>query len=156
MSATPTATVIRNAEWVVGWESQAKAHVYLRDVDVAFIGKVIAYVGKSYQGPSDHQIDGAGLMVMPGLINIHAHPGEDTFIKGINEYGFDAGEEGELAFLDVLKSTNLRGTDEVDLRPLGAGIGYAELLLSGVTTLVDISESSFYSGWIELLERSGL
>ena len=156
MVRTPTATVIRNAEWVVGWDSQSNSHVYLRDTDLAFVGKMITYVGKSYQGPSDLQIDGKGLMVMPGLVNIHAHPGEDTYVKGMNEYGFDAGEEGELAFLDVLKSPDLRGTEDFDLRPLGAEVGYAELLRSGVTTVVDISESTSFPGWIQLLERSGL
>lgn len=149
-------SVIKNADWVVGWDYRNKEHVYLRDADVAFTGKYITFVGKSFQGSSDIEIDGNGLMVMPGLINIHAHPGEDTFIKGMSEYGYDAGEEGELAFFEVLSNPLHRGNEEVDLRPLSAEIGYAESLLSGVTTLVDISESTSYPGWIDLLERSGL
>lgn len=147
-------TVIKNADWVIGWDYKAKCHVYLRNADVAFTGKVISFVGKSYQGAIDHKIDGTGLMVMPGLVNIHAHPGEDTYTMGLDE-GFDAGEEGERAFYELLKSPRWQVKD-VDLRPLSAEIGYADLLLSGVTTLVDISESSSYPGWIELLERSGL
>ena len=102
-------TVIKNADWVVGWDFKKRGHVYFRDADVAFTGKYITFVGKPFQGSSDIQIDGVGLMVMPGLINIHAHPGEDTFIKGMSEYGFDAGEEGELAFFEVLSNHLHRG-----------------------------------------------
>lgn len=147
-------TVIRNADWIIGWDAEAQSHVYLRNADLAFTGKIINFVGRNYQGASDHQLDGKGLMVMPGFVNIHAHPGEDTYGMGLND-GFDAGEEGERAFYELLKSPRRRIKD-MDLRPLSAEVGYAELLLSGVTTLVDISESSSFPGWIELLERSGL
>jgi cytosine/adenosine deaminase-related metal-dependent hydrolase/mannose-6-phosphate isomerase-like protein (cupin superfamily) len=149
-------TVIRNADWVVAWDAEKESHIYLRNADVAFTGNIITFVGKSYQGQGDQQVDGRGLMAMPGLVNIHAHPGEDAFIKGLNDYPFDAGEEGERAFLKFLKSPRLRRAGEMDLRPLAAEVGYAELLRSGVTTLVDISESSSFPGWVELLERSGL
>jgi len=151
-----TTTVIKNAEWVIGWDAEAKKHVYVRNADVTFTGNTISFVGRSYQGPRDLEIDGSGLMVMPGLVNIHAHPSEDTHPMGLYEGGFDAGEEGEIAFMERLRDPRRRAEGGLDLRPLGAEVGYAEMLLSGVTTLVDISESSSYPGWVELMERSGL
>ena len=148
-------TVVRNAGWVVGWDREAKRHVYLRDADVAFTGKVFTYVGKSFQGGWDHEIDGTGLMVMPGLVNVHSHAGEDTYLLGLNESGVDAGRDGEAAFYEYLK-TSPRQVSGIDVRPLSAELGYAEMLAGGTTTIVDVCESTAYPDWIETLERSGL
>ena len=40
-----TATVIRNAEWVVAWDGEENCHVYLHGVDVAWRDGVIIHVG---------------------------------------------------------------------------------------------------------------
>lgn len=45
------ATVIRNAAWVVAWNSAAGRHHYLRDVDVAFAGNEITHVGSASAAP---------------------------------------------------------------------------------------------------------
>ena len=148
-------TVVRNANWVVGWDREAKRHVYLRDADVAFTGKVFTYIGKRFQGGWDHEIDGSGLMVMPGLVNVHSHPSEDTHLLGLNESGVDAGLAGEADFYEYLKNSP-RLIDGTDVRPMSAQLGYAEMLLGGTTTIVDVSESSSYPGWIDALEQSGL
>ena len=66
---------IRNADWVVAWDSASLRHAYLQGGDVAFADNAITFVGKRYQGAADETIDGRGLMVMPGLIDVHAHPG---------------------------------------------------------------------------------
>ena len=66
-------SVIRNADMVVGWDAAAGAHRYLTAADVAFEGGALTFAGRGYAGPADTVIDGAGLMVMPGLVNIHAH-----------------------------------------------------------------------------------
>ena len=69
MSAT---TMIENASWVIAWDGAAESHVYLRDADVVFTGADIDFVGTGYGGTADTVIDGAGLMVMPGLVDIRA------------------------------------------------------------------------------------
>lgn len=69
-----TTTLIRNAELVVGWDSTAKSHSYMPDTDVAFEGGTITFLGRGYEGAAETVIDGRGLMVMPGLVNIHSHP----------------------------------------------------------------------------------
>ena len=46
MTAT---TVIRKAGWVVARRETKSSHVYLRDVDVAFFGTEIFFVGVHYE-----------------------------------------------------------------------------------------------------------
>ena len=69
-----TTTLIRNADFVVAWDASAANHAYMPGADVAFDDGVIRFVGRGYDGVADTVIDGAGFMVMPGLINIHSHP----------------------------------------------------------------------------------
>ena len=69
-----TTTLIRRAEWLVAWDQSAGRHVYLRDADLAFTGDRIVHVGEGLEGPCDREIDGRGLFVMPGLIDLHSHP----------------------------------------------------------------------------------
>ena len=37
--------LIQNADWVVAWDEGTKSHGYRRNVDVAFEGNSITYVG---------------------------------------------------------------------------------------------------------------
>ena len=73
---------------VVAWDAAAKSHVYMPDADVAFEGGVLRFVGRGYDGPADEVISGSGMMVMPGLVNIHSHPSSEPMNKGlIDEIG---------------------------------------------------------------------
>jgi len=67
-------TLIRNADLVVAWDASEKRHAYLPGGDVAWEGGALTFVGRNYAGPADEEIAGRGLMVMPGLVNIHSHP----------------------------------------------------------------------------------
>ena len=59
-------------------QERAKSHVYLADADVAFqSGAVIFASAANYPGEAAATIEGKGLMVMPGLVNIHAHPSSE-------------------------------------------------------------------------------
>jgi 5-methylthioadenosine/S-adenosylhomocysteine deaminase len=69
-----TTTCIRNADWVVAWDTSAGRHVYRRHVDVAFDDPTITFVGPGYAGPADAVVDGRGTLVLPGLVDVHAHP----------------------------------------------------------------------------------
>ena len=66
-------SVIKNADWVVSWNTDNQHHEYMQDADVVFKNSEIIYVGKNYNDAADHEIDGNGLCVMPGLINLHSH-----------------------------------------------------------------------------------
>src|SRR5258708_28162433 len=76
-------TLIRNADIVVAWDDLAKQHTYLTGADIAFDGGMLRYVGRSYDGPREAVIEGAGMMVMPGLVNIHSHPSSEPMNKGL-------------------------------------------------------------------------
>ena len=76
---------IRNADWVVAWDPSKRHHAYLEHGDVVFAGNSITFVGRGYPGAADETIDGRGLMVMPGLVNVHAHPGHEASYRGIRE-----------------------------------------------------------------------
>jgi 5-methylthioadenosine/S-adenosylhomocysteine deaminase len=142
-------TVIKNADWVIGWDKNRMTHYYQRRADVVFSGSTITHVGKNYQGDSETQIDGKGLCVMPGLINIHAHPFTEIMNKGVLE-GSLSGQKGEFEWFKNFFSVMPDPKDQL----VCAEVGFAELLKSGVTTLTDISVP--FPGWIDLAERSGL
>ena len=75
-------TVIRNADWIVAFDEAIGGHVYMRGGDVAFEGSKLIHVGGPYEGEAASVIDGAGRMVMPGLVNIHSHPSSEAMTKG--------------------------------------------------------------------------
>ena len=76
-SGTHMTTLIRTAEIVVAWDAGTQTHAYMPDADVAFDGGALTFVGRNYAGPADETIDGKGLMVMPGLVDIHSHPSSE-------------------------------------------------------------------------------
>ncbi|MDP6707362.1 MAG: amidohydrolase family protein [Alphaproteobacteria bacterium] len=144
-----TTTLIKNAAWLAAWDADAGSHVYLRDADLAFTGNVIDFVGSGYEGAADETIDGKDLFVMPGLINIHAHPHHESASKGIRE------EHGvPEMYMTGLYERMLAFRLDVEGRRAGAELSYGDLLLSGVTSLADLS--SDFGGWLDLLGRSGL
>src|SRR5215468_5420314 len=128
-----TATVIRNADWIVAYDRSSGSHVYAAG-DVAFSGDALTHVGGTYAGAAAREIDGRGFMVMPGLVNIHSHPASEPLNKG---------------WTDEIGSPKLYNSSLYEImllfRPDPPGIRAAftvalcELLRSGVTTLVDLS-----------------
>ena len=78
-------TVYRGCDWIIGWDAEAKSHVYLPGADLAFSGRAVTFVGRGFDGPAGQEIDGRGLMLMPGFVNIHSHPGHEPGWKGMLE-----------------------------------------------------------------------
>ena len=149
MSDRATTTRIRNADWVVAFDAAAGKHVYRRGVDVEFSDGAITHVGKSREATAATEIDGRGLMVMPGLVNVHAHPSSEPMLKGLTD---EAGSPKlynsslyEYLFLFQSDAAGIRAASEVAL---------SELLMSGVTTLCDLSLE--HDGWLDTLGESGL
>ncbi|MEO8667916.1 MAG: amidohydrolase family protein [Bauldia sp.] len=142
-------TVIRRARTVVAWDAGSRTHAYLDDADVAFSAKGIAFVGRGFAGEAAREIDGAGLLVMPGLVDIHCHPSEEPLNKGLwDEVGSPKLYNTSLyEYLTVLE----RDADSVRA---AYGVALAELLQSGVTTLCDLSVPT--DGWLDILAASGL
>lgn len=144
-----TITVIKNAEVVAAWDAEASRHVYLHNADVAFEDGTLRYVGPRYEGQADETVDGSGRMVMPGLVNIHSHPSSEALNKGfLDELGSPALYNSSLyEFMPILRP-------DAETVPDCVQVAYSELLLSGVTTLADLSVA--HPGWIDLAANSGL
>ena len=149
MTDAAPVTVIRNAAWIVAWDEAKGRHAYLHDGDVAFAGDRIVQVGGRYEGEAAVELDGTDRMVAPGFVNIHSHPSSEPMNKGM---------------LDELGSKRLYMSSLYEFMPLFrpdpegvqdcVKVALSELLMSGVTTLVDLSVP--YEGWIDLLAQSGL
>ena len=140
-------TVIRNAAWIVAHE--AGAHTYLKDGDVAFEGDKIIHVGGPYDGVADVEIDGRDRLVSPGLVNIHSHPSSEAMNKGmLDELG-----SPKLGMSSLYEFMPLFRPDD-EGRQACVEVTYSELLLSGVTTLVDLSVA--WDGWLDSFAASGL
>ena len=142
-------TVIRNADLVVGWDEAQNSHAYMAGGDVAFEGGTIAFVGRGYGGKADATIDGRGLMIMPGLVNIHSHPSSEPLNKGfLDELGSPGLYNSSLyEFMPILRA-------DAEAVPDCVRVAYSELMLSGVTTVADLSV--VHPAWLDLAAESGL
>src|SRR5204863_4857852 len=139
-------TVIRNTDWIVAHEGGG--HIYARG-DVAFTGNALTHVGGTYAGAADREIDGRGFMVMPGLVNIHSHPASEPLNKGWNdEVGSRKLYNSSLYEIMPIFRPDAEGT-KASVR-----VALCEALMSGVTTLVDLSVA--HDGWVDLMAQSGI
>jgi 5-methylthioadenosine/S-adenosylhomocysteine deaminase len=143
-------TVIKNAAWVIAWDEGRGRHVYRRGLDVAFTDEQISFVGRGFAGPADVTIDGSDRLVMPGLIDIHSHPEHEPLYRGIRE------EHGlpSMHMTGLYERSQALSAPDDEARAASAEFAYCELLLSGVTSLVDITAP--WDGWVELFARSGM
>jgi cytosine/adenosine deaminase-related metal-dependent hydrolase len=142
-------TCIRNAACIVAWDAANRCHAYLMGGDVAFTGDTLRFVGPHYDGAADVTIDGADLMVMPGLIDLHAHPSTEPFYRGVRE------EHGVPAmYMSGLYERSVALQPDALARRAGKQVAFCEMLLSGVTSVADLS--SIDEGWIDIAAQSGL
>jgi 5-methylthioadenosine/S-adenosylhomocysteine deaminase len=142
-------TLIRRADRVVAWDEAEGAHVYLTDADVAFAEGKLKFVGRGYDGAAEVVIDGRGLMVMPGLIDIHSHPSTEPMYRGLNEELGSPGlyNSSLYEFMPIFRA-------DPAAKPACTRVAFSEMLLSGVTTVADLSMP--HEGWIDLAAESGL
>jgi 5-methylthioadenosine/S-adenosylhomocysteine deaminase len=142
-------TCIRNTAWIIAWDPATARHAYLRDADLVFEDDRISFVGRLYPGPFDTEIDGRDRMVMPGLVDIHSHPSTEPFFRGIRE------EHGlPNMFMTGLYQRGFAFRPDPTGRIAGKTTAYCEMLLTGITTVADLS--GIDDGWIDLAARSGL
>jgi cytosine/adenosine deaminase-related metal-dependent hydrolase len=142
-------TCIQAADWVVAWDATSRRHVYRRRIDVAFSGGQLVFVGPHFTGRVDETIDGRGVLVIPGLIDIHAHPTTEPAFKGVREtHGVP-----DMYMTGLYERVVGFRLDESG-RQAAAEVAYSELLASGVTSVLDLSVP--LPGWLDLLARSGL
>ena len=145
-----TTTLIKNADWAIVWDADAKRHVYRKGIDVAFSGYAIVHVGSGFAGQANTIVDGRGRMAMPGFVNIHAHPSHEPVYRGIRE------EHGvaNMYMSSLYERSQAFDTSDPALRSASLEVALCELLKSGVTSVCDISP--LYEGWSDVFVKSGM
>jgi 5-methylthioadenosine/S-adenosylhomocysteine deaminase len=143
-------TMIAGADWVIAWDETREEHVYRHNVDVVFTGDTLVHVGPGFAGPVTQTVEGRGLMVMPGLVDIHSHLGSEPAWRGIRE---EHGVPG-MYMTGLYERSQAFDTSDIDLRLAALEVAVCELLKSGVTSICDISP--IYDGWTDVLARSGI
>jgi 5-methylthioadenosine/S-adenosylhomocysteine deaminase len=148
-STMAVTTVFRNAAWVVAWDAARAGHVYRRNIDVAIAGTEIVFLGKDFAGAADHEVDCTSRLLLPGLVNIHTHPTSEPLRKGITDETRSPGfwHSSLYEFLTVFNNDR-----DGSIAAMQVALG--ELLMSGVTTVVDLSIP--FDGWIDTLAQSGI
>lgn len=145
----PTTSHIRDAACVLAWDARSQSHAYLTGGDVVFTDNTISFVGPRYDGTADVVIDGHDLMVMPGLVDLHSHPSTEPLFRGVREeHGLPA------QYMTGLHERSIALRPDADARMAGKQVAYCEMLLSGITSVADLSGPDH--GWIDLAARSGL
>ncbi|EWY37563.1 amidohydrolase [Skermanella stibiiresistens SB22] len=91
----------------------------------------IAEIGAVAPKPGDRVLDATGCVIYPGLVSTHHHLFQSV-LKGVKA-GIDLSLEG---WLRTVPYSHWHLLDEEALS-VGATIGFAELLLSGTTTVAD-------------------
>lgn len=142
-------TLIKNADWIIAWDEDLGHHYYLKNGDIAFSEDRILFVGKSYPGSANNVIDGRNLLVIPGFVNIHSHLSGGNIDKGIMD---ETGAPALYGHALYTHSSLLQWEDQYT--GAAAVSALSELLMSGVTTTVDISQP--YPEWMDLMVESGM
>jgi 5-methylthioadenosine/S-adenosylhomocysteine deaminase len=140
-------TVFRNAAWLVAWENDW--HVYRRNSDLVIEGSYVVFIGDTYQGPAGNEIDCSERLVLPGFINVHAHPSSEPLRKGLTDETRSPGfwHSSLYEFLPVFQN-------DAEGMVASLQVALAELMMSGVTTVVDLSVP--FDGWLDTLAKSGI
>lgn len=142
-------TVIRNAAWAIVREAATGRHGYRQDIDIAFSADGILHLGPGYAGPAAREIAGAGLMVMPGLVNIHCHSGDEPIAKGLFE---DVGTAA--LWGNALYEYSALIDSDADAKAACQTVMLADLMRSGVTSHLDIA--GVHPAWLSLAAQSGM
>lgn len=140
-------TVIRDLSWSVLW--QDGAHRYRHNSDVVFEGDTLVHVDGRYEGASDREISGAGLMAIPGFVNVHGHLGTETLGKGF----FEELGSHKLHMSRIYEYIYTMRPDARSTAP-ATQFAVAELMKSGCTTVADMATP--YDGWLEALAATGV
>jgi len=148
-TSSMTVTCIRNARWAAVWNVDTEAHEYQNHIDIVLRGDTVVWVGPGYDDNVDVEIDGRDRFVMPGLINVHSHPSSEPIKKGFREeFGNPQMHMSPLYDRAFMLQTDDAGSC------LALQYAVAELLRSGVTSVVDLSFP--YEGWLDTMARTGI
>lgn len=146
---------LKNADWAIVWDEANQRHAYRNGCDIVFSGNTIIHAGGPWQGEADEVVDARGRLIMPGLVNIHCHSRSGPIGKGIMEelgtptFWMSGLYDAKAAFW---KGSAVPGDEATP--PASSRLTFHELLMSGVTTVIDLSAP--YPSWLDVVEESGL
>jgi 5-methylthioadenosine/S-adenosylhomocysteine deaminase len=144
-----TVTVIRNIAWAVVRSDVDSMHAYRQGIDIAFSATGILHVGPDYAGKADVELRGEPFMVMPGLVNVHCHSGDEPIAKGLFE---DVGTAA--LWGNALYEYSALIDSDADAKEACQTVMLADLMRSGVTTHLDIA--GVHPHWLSLAAKSGM
>ena len=109
-------------------------HEVIENGTVVFEGNDITHVGETYAGNADLTINASGKLVMPGLINMHVHITDTPYTGELLV------DQGHHDWRDVLYNylPAVRGAISAEDEFIAAECAFAELMLSGTTTAVEL------------------
>jgi cytosine/adenosine deaminase-related metal-dependent hydrolase len=112
-------------------------------------GGTITAIGNVPASPQADEIDGSGFIVLPGFVDIHAHPSSEPMLKGLTD---EVGSR-QLYMSSLYEYLPLFENDDEGRRASNE-VALCELLQSGVTTVCDLSSER--DGWLDTLGESGI
>ncbi|MBO9521367.1 MAG: amidohydrolase family protein [Nocardioidaceae bacterium] len=122
------ALLLRNAAHA--WVGPAGARTLVHDTDVLLEGGTVASIGRGLEGGDARVVDATGWLVLPGLVNAHHHLSQQLLRAA-------APSAGVVGWLAAHYPTWARL--DAEAAGWGARVGLAELVLSGVTTVADLT-----------------
>ena len=159
-------TRIRGAERVLAWDEARGDHCWRSHCDVVFDASGIVAVGgggrdPGGESPAETVVDGAGVMLMPGMISTHAHLNGGSLATGFLEEVLDPrfGHSPMYTRKGPFWNSDVDTPGRDGGRWFKAAMRHAlsELMASGVTTVVDIQGVSEHGEmWCEVLAGSGM
>ena len=131
--------------WLVGNENGR--HVLWRDAELVYEDDRVIFIGKSFEGVIDREIDACNRLVAPGFIDTHVHSGHRASHRLISDVGRPDYFGQPFLEISVPRHGTRVGGDPRYARPntdgaredlaLNATFTVAELLRNGITTFVE-------------------
>ena len=125
-------------------------HVYLRDADLAFTGNTITHVGKHYPGTRGRD-DRRPRPDADAGPDRHPFAPQHRAVLSRHPRGTRRARDVHERPVRTLASRSGR---TLEGRRAGKTVAYCEMLLTGITTVADLSGDD--PGWIDLAAQSGL
>jgi len=140
---------VKNLAMLLAWDETSQSHYYVANADLVIRGNQIVHAGKNYTGPADETLDGSQRMAIPGLIDVHSHPASEPGNRGLLE---ELGSEklGQSSLYEYMPVFRLGDA----YAPYANQVALAEMLQSGVTTVIDMSAPR--PGWADVVADTGI
>jgi len=129
---------VKNLAMLLAWDEASQSHCYVANADLVIRGN-----------QTDETLDGSQRMAIPGLIDVHSHPASEPGNRGLLE---ELGSEklGQSSLYEYMPVFRLGDA----YAPYANQVALAEMLQSGVTTVIDMSAPR--PGWADIVAETGI